>query len=121
MLRNLSLAIAGTMLAASAAVAASWTATDAFPSSVNDTGPNYAAPTAASPRFIDTTPVRDVTTPSMVSESMPEMTGDLDHPTMGSGATRGAQGGGNVGYPSSVDESMPVMTGGQSHPTHPQR
>ena len=118
MLRKLSLAIAGTVLAASAAIATA--ATPAFPSSVSDAGPNYAAPTATSPRFVNTIPVRDVKAPSSVSESMPEMTGDLDHPTMGTGVTRGGRGAGIGGYPSSVDESMPVMTGGQSHPTHPQ-
>lgn len=118
MLRKLSLCIAGTLLAASAAIAGP--VTDAFPSSVTDAGPNYAAPTAASPRFVNTIPARDVKTPSSVSDTMPEMTGDLDHPTMGRGATRGGSSAAFGGYPSSVSENMPVMTGGQSHPTHPQ-
>ena len=119
MLRKLSLTIAGTLFAASAALAGPWAAqpTSTFPSSVSDAGPNYVAPSAAAPRFANTTSVRDVQTPSSVSESMPEMTGDLHHPTMGTGATRDTRGAANVGYPSSVDESMPEMTGGQSHPT----
>ena len=85
MLRKLSLAIAAAMMLSGAALAAS-----TFPSSVTEAGPNYAAPTAAAPaRFGGATlALGEVRVPSSVSESMPEMTGDVDHPTH-TGATAG--------------------------------
>lgn len=61
----------------------------------------------------------DVKTPSSVSESMPEMTGGQDHPTMGKkdATPSKKKSAGKTPEPSSVSESMPVMTGGQDHPT----
>ena len=117
MLRKLSAAVLGTLLITGVAAAQG---VSTFPSSVNETGSNLAALTdgktynpfgrfAAGPW--------QATEPSSVSESMPDMTGGLDHPTMGKGATRDLGGAGTVGYPANVSESMPEMTGGISHPT----
>jgi hypothetical protein len=117
MLRKICLAIAGTMLLSGVAAAASF-GTPASPTSVNDTGPNYPAPTTALSRSAGATgPVQSLQLPSSVSESMPEMTGGQAHPTMGTGATRAPQAARDIPGPSSVSESMPEMAGGQSHPT----
>ena len=90
-----------------------------FPSSVTDAGPNYPAPTTTFGRVISgsTAAPREVLVPSTVSESMPEMTGDQAHPTMGTGTTRSPRSGRSIEGPGSVSESMPEMGGGQSHPT----
>ena len=122
MLRKLSIAIAGSMLLAGTAAAAPLFAiqpSSTFPSSSNETGPNYPAPTleGARSQARTTAGFREVQTPSSVNETMPEMTGDQTHPTMGSGATRATGPSRNVPYPSSVNETMPEMSGGQSHPT----
>jgi hypothetical protein len=118
MLRNISVAIAATVLVSGLAAAAPTFVTPAFPSSVNDTGPNYSS--AAAPLTLQRTGTislsREVPAPSSVSESMPEMTGGQSHPTMGTGATRGNRVPRDHAGPCSVSESMPEMCG-QSHPT----
>jgi hypothetical protein len=116
MLRKISLAVAGTMLLSGIAAAAPF-GTSTFPASVNDTGPNYPATTTGLSTSLGATgPVQLMQTPSSVSESMPEMTGDRSHPTMGTGATRGNRAPRDHAGPCSVSESMPEMCG-QSHPT----
>ena len=122
MLRKLSVAIAASMLVSGVAAAASIFAiqpSSTFPSASNETGPNYPAPTAEVVWSQTGTAAdfREVQTPSASNETMPEMTGDQTHPTMGTGATRRAGPSRSVPYPSSVNESMPEMSGGQSHPT----
>ena len=118
MLRKISVAIVGTALVSGLAPAAPTFVTPAFPSSVNDTGPNYSSPTVplTFPRIGAIAKPREVPAPSSVSESMPEMTGGQSHPTMGIGATRGNQAPRDHVMPCSVSESMPEMCG-QSHPT----
>ena len=122
MLRKLSVALASSLLLAGAAAAAPLFAiqpSSTFPSSSNETGPNYAAPTAEGAWSQARTPAgfREVQTPSSSNETMPEMTGDQTHPTMGTGATRRSGPSRSVPYPSSVNETMPEMSGGQTHPT----
>lgn len=84
MLRKLTLAIGTTLLLSGTAIAA-----PAFPSSVSEAGPNYPAPSAAAPaRAVGGAIAGELQVPSSVSESMPEMTGDVAHPTH-TGATGG--------------------------------
>ena len=87
MLRKMTLVIAGTVILTGAAIAAP---TSTFPSSITDAGPNYPAPTAFAPERSAAagTTAGEVRVPSSVSESMPEMTADLEHPTH-MGAARG--------------------------------
>lgn len=123
MLRKLSAAFVGTLFVSGVAAAASIFAvqpTPTFPSSVNETGPNYPALTVErtfAPAGATGEAWQEVQVPSSVSEIMPEMSGGQSHPTMGSGATRGTGPSRDVPYPSSVNETMPEMSGGQSHPT----
>ena len=117
MLGKLSAALLGTILISGFAAAQS---VSTFPSSINETGSNLPAVTdgktynpfgkLAKGRW-------QASDPSIVNESMPEMTGDLLHPTMGGGATRHSGGAVQIPGPTSVNESMPEMTGGMSHPT----
>ena len=87
MLRKMTWVIAGTVMLTGVATAAP---TSTFPSSVTEAGPNYPAPTAFVPEraAIAHSAVAKVRVPSSVSESMPEMTGDVAHPTH-TGATGG--------------------------------
>ena len=80
MLRKMTWVIAGTVMLTGVATAAP---TSTFPSSVTEAGPNYLAPTvvAAERAPARATAAGAVRVPSSVSESMPEMTGDVAHPT----------------------------------------
>ena len=117
MLRKLSAAVLGTLLISGVAAAQG---VAPFPSSVNESGSNLPALTDGktyNPFGRFAAGRWQATEPASVSESMPDMTGGLDHPTMGKGATRYPAGTGTAGYPSNVSESMPEMTGDISHPT----
>ena len=122
MLRKVSAVIAASMLVSGIAAAAPFFAiqpTSTFPSASNEVGPNYPSPTLEAARSQSSAAAGflEVQTPSASAETMPEMTGDQTHPTMGTGATRPSSHLRSVPYPASVNESMPEMTGGQSHPT----
>ena len=87
-----------------------------------DSGASPAGSPGHAPAFTNAIRLAgEVRTPSGVSESMPEMTGGQDHPTMGKKGNKPAaeskKGGKAAPGPSSVSESMPEMTGGQDHPT----
>lgn len=79
-----------------------------------------AIATAISVMALSSAMAAETKSPSSVSESMPEMTGGQDHPTMGKKSATPAKNDKakkSAKEPSSVSESMPQMTGGQDHPT----
>ena len=122
MLRKLPIALAASVLVSGVAAAAPLFAvqpTATFPVSINESGPNYPAPTTLGAPLQTRTAggFAEVQSPSSSNETMPEMTGGQSHPTMGTGATRAATPSRSVPYPASVNETMPEMSGGQSHPT----